>query len=293
MISDQDNRKKQHIQTKRRELHHHVDDIYDHPLKVYFSILSFWGPNESFARTHSNIFGLEIVTAGSALFIQDNQKYEVRPGDIYILRKKCQHLYQTGSAGFLHKRCLTIDGPILEPLLYATGLHDCDHIPLPNPGRIAGIFRTIHRLLGQKEPGVLPEVSQLAYRLMVELGKARKPLYPAPIRIALTFMESHTAAPLTSVMIAQKAGLSPTHFNRLFKQYMGSSPVAYFIRKKMDLARYLLTQTTMSIKEVASAAGYDDPLYFSAQFKKQVGVSPSFYAQKSASPPPQSPGPCY
>jgi transcriptional regulator GlxA family with amidase domain len=158
---------------------------------------------------------------------------------------------------------------------------------------ICNLFRIIHHLLGEKNPALYPEISQHIYRLIVELGLSRKPLYPTPIRIALEFMDKNIAAPLASETLAQKTGLSQTHFNRLFKEHMKTSPKAYFIAKKMTLAKYLLTHTKLSIKEVASATGYENPLYFSAQFKKHVGLSPKFYMDQIDSRQIIPKDPCY
>jgi AraC-like DNA-binding protein len=285
---------------RKRETCFFLDDIYNHPLQIYSSLSCRWSQDVFFARKSSNIFGIEMITAGNAIFTQSRQRYLVNPGELYLLRKKCEHHYQTGPAGFLHKRCVVIGGPLLEPLLLATGLHDCDYIVPPRPNKICDLFRRIHFRLRRKETALLPELSELAYRLVVELGKIRQPVYPQVIRQALDFMEANLSAPITAEQIAQSTGLSLTHFNRLFKEHMNQSPIAWFIQKKMTRAQYLLEHTLMSVKEVATSVGYDEPFYFSSQFKKFCGMSPKFYAnqyRRSHTPPyPASPevqGPCY
>jgi AraC-like DNA-binding protein len=293
MIFDHNIKKRRDNTTEKREICQYMDDIYDHPLKVHGSLLSFWGQNISVRRSCSEVFCMEMITAGNAVFIQNNREYLVQPGEVYLLRKNCDHLYSTGPAGFLHKRCLNVDGPILEPLLYATSLYDTDYIIPSNPTLICNLFRTIHGMLGKKEPSLLSEISQRVYHLIVELGLARKPLYPASIRIALEFMDKNIAAPVSSDRLAKITGLSQTHFNRLFKEHMKTSPKAYFITKKMNLAKYLLKHTQLSIKEIASATGYENSLYFSAQFKKQIGISPKFYMHRSETVETLPSDPCY
>jgi len=224
---------------------------------------------------------------GNAVFIQDGKQYLVNKGEVFVLRKRTNHVYRTGPAGFLHKRCLTLEGPILEPLLYATGLDHCDVVKPLSPELIRNQLRRIFRVMKMKEGDYLSEASQIAYRILVELGKVSRPQYPHAIQTAMDFMQRNLTSHLTSEQIAQQTGFSPTHFNRLFKQHMKVSPIAYFIQKKMALAQYLLTQTSMSVKEIAVATGYDDPLYFSAQFKKQFGVSPSHYMSKRTPQKPQ------
>ncbi len=81
--------------------------------------------------------------------------------------------------------------------------------------------------------------------------------------------------------IAEIYNMSANHFIRSFKKYVGLSPNAFRIGKKIDIAREMLTSTDMSIEGVSLTAGYSDPLYFSRSFKKHTGFSPSEYRQKN------------
>ncbi len=55
------------------------------------------------------------------------------------------------------------------------------------------------------------------------------------------------------------------------------SPIDYLIKKRLEIARYLLTNTRYPVAEVAKQIGYDNPLYFSSLFKKHTGMSPTEY----------------
>ena len=92
-------------------------------------------------------------------------------------------------------------------------------------------------------------------------------------------MRRHVDSTLTVEAMAREAGLSVTHFTRLFSQQTGFAPMEHFIRMKMQRACRYLTLTPHSIKEVASRIGYDDPYYFSRSFRKIMGVPPTAYRQ--------------
>ncbi len=77
--------------------------------------------------------------------------------------------------------------------------------------------------------------------------------------------------------LAAEAGLSPFHFSRVFKQSMGFSPSAYFIRMRMAEARRLLRETDKAIIEIGLDVGYSSPSHFAQVFRKEVGVTPSEY----------------
>jgi len=97
------------------------------------------------------------------------------------------------------------------------------------------------------------------------------------IEQSLDYMLRHLDQPLQAATLASMASLSLSHYFALFKRMMGCAPIDYFIRLRMRHACHLLTSTSLNIKEVAAALGYDDPFYFSRVFKSINGVPPSDY----------------
>lgn len=82
--------------------------------------------------------------------------------------------------------------------------------------------------------------------------------------------------------IASIYNVSPNHFIRSFKQYVGVSPNSFRISKRLEVACELLVSTDLSVERIAVASGYADPLYFSRAFKKHVGLSPSEYRREKS-----------
>ncbi len=72
-------------------------------------------------------------------------------------------------------------------------------------------------------------------------------------------------------------GYDYEQFRKLFKQRIGISPGQYRIRRRMDRACELLQHSDHSIAAIAYELGYPSPYEFSAQFKKQMGLTPSRY----------------
>jgi AraC-like DNA-binding protein len=58
---------------------------------------------------------------------------------------------------------------------------------------------------------------------------------------------------------------------------MGIPPHRYMQEAKLSLARRLLRESDLPITEIADVLGYDDPLYFSRLFRREVGLSPRDY----------------
>ena len=97
------------------------------------------------------------------------------------------------------------------------------------------------------------------------------------IEQSLAYMAQHLDQPLQVATLAAQANVSPSHFFALFKSRMGSTPMDYFTRLRMQRACRLLEATSLSVKEVAAVLGYNDQFYFSRVFKSVNGVAPSEY----------------
>ena len=77
--------------------------------------------------------------------------------------------------------------------------------------------------------------------------------------------------------LADIARLSKYHFSHRYKVLTGYSPMRHFTHMKMEAACRLLDTTERSIKSIAASLAYEDPLYFSRQFRKIIGSSPRQY----------------
>lgn len=81
---------------------------------------------------------------------------------------------------------------------------------------------------------------------------------------------------------AESLHISTNGFIHNFKQYAGMSPAQYILSLRMVNAQSLLERTTYNIKEISEIVGYENPLYFSRVFKKEIGKSPAQYRKERA-----------
>lgn len=80
---------------------------------------------------------------------------------------------------------------------------------------------------------------------------------------------------LSVYQVAELLNISEEHFSRMFKKKMGIPPVKYINEVKIAEAKRLLQQTDLRIKDIAIQLNYSDQFYFSQQFKKITGHSPT------------------
>lgn len=100
------------------------------------------------------------------------------------------------------------------------------------------------------------------------------PLRDFYIQEALNFIEHNFQNAISVEDIAAVCGLNRSYFGKIFKEAIGKSPQEFLLNYRMAKAAELLKLTTLSIKDVASAVSYDNPLHFSRAFKNIYNESP-------------------
>jgi AraC family transcriptional regulator len=88
------------------------------------------------------------------------------------------------------------------------------------------------------------------------------------------YIQAHLDDPLTLTDLGRVACLSPYHFSRSFKQAFGVSPHRYVIKRRIERAKVLLRRTDRPLARVAQEAGFTDQSHLTAEFRRQVGVTP-------------------
>ena len=84
--------------------------------------------------------------------------------------------------------------------------------------------------------------------------------------------------------IAAAVSLSPYHFSRMFKQYIGISPLDYYIQVKISKIKEKLCDPNMTITQAFAECGVDNKGRYFRHFKELVGMTPTEYRNKQIKP---------
>ena len=87
--------------------------------------------------------------------------------------------------------------------------------------------------------------------------------------------ELHRGVDLCS--LAEESGLSYVQFLRRFKAYTGLTPSDYLTSVRLQKAKMLLSNSTLLVREIAYACGFENEYYFSNFFKKHTATSPTAF----------------
>jgi len=125
---------------------------------------------------------------------------------------------------------------------------------------------------------ILAQVSRLFIEHAISLGKEILPFKkPFVVKKALEYIREHFSEPLQIQDLAREWGVTPQYLIRRFQQSQGISPLRYCNHYRIQRAKDLLRESSMSIKEIAYAVGLHNQYYFSRLFKSIEGVPPSVY----------------
>lgn len=97
------------------------------------------------------------------------------------------------------------------------------------------------------------------------------------LRRVTDYIREHLDQDLTLAQLGAVVYMSPFHFARLFKSTTGLPPHRFVLRARVDHARALLTDPTLSIQHVAQVVGFRTPSHFTAVFRRVTGTTPRAY----------------
>lgn len=115
---------------------------------------------------------------------------------------------------------------------------------------------------------------------------------PAAVRDAVELIQNGISDPLTVPEIASAIGLSQRQLERRFAAAIGCTVVQFSLLTRLQHARVLLISTHESVREIATASGFNSLSHFAFAFKKCFGKRPSAYRQAwpKGEPEPRWPG---
>lgn len=124
--------------------------------------------------------------------------------------------------------------------------------------------------LKQSEIEIIREYAKVFQKDEADPGK-----YGQLLKQVKQYVEMNLSENLTVSEAASLVNMSESHFSHIFKSEEGVSYMEYINICRMQKATVLLENTDLMISEIAEKVGIENPNYFSTQYKKRTGKSPS------------------
>lgn len=97
---------------------------------------------------------------------------------------------------------------------------------------------------------------------------------PRALNLALAHLDRRLLETVPPAALAAAAGVSASHLAELFRRHLGCPPGRWQRLRRLELARRLLAEQSMSVAEVARACGWEDANLFGRIFRAELGIAP-------------------
>ncbi len=138
-------------------------------------------------------------------------------------------------------------------------------------GREVALFVARRLVVFLKRPG---DQSQYSVHLAAQ-AVDRNRLYNVQ-----QYILNHPAADLSVDALAKIAAMSERNFTRIFTKEVGVSPAVYVDLTRLDVARFLLEGTRLSIAAIAARSGFGSARAMRRAFLAHIGATPSDYRSR-------------
>lgn len=220
-------------------------------------------------------------TKGEGILRVNKNEYIIGEGKGFYLPPNLPHEYfRTHEKWETH--WITFDGPGGFELLKALDFTDAKVFSLHDITTAEAIFRKL--LLTAKNGGFYGgyQCSGILYQLILEIYKlsSRMPVSCDEqkldtIRPVIEYIERNYSKDITLEELSDLIHLSPQYLCRLFKECLSLRPFEYLARQRIQQAKSLLLEGSLTVNEIAEEVGYNDSSYFCAVFKRHEMMSPA------------------
>ncbi len=232
---------------------------------------------------------IHYVISGRGVFSSHGEEYAISAGDSFVIEPEQLISYVSDELDPWHYCWIAFTGVQAAKLVGEAGLTPANPIiHIARNRHMPVLFRQIQQALKSKKSNAQLKATGYLSLLLGEYCEALS----APVvtglvtedesdRIvqqAIHYLSTQYAEPITIEMMAENLGYNRAYLSRMFKRHTKVTPVTFLLKLRVDKARLLLRERLeLTIEQIAASVGFYDPLYFSKQFRRWYGVSPSEY----------------
>ncbi len=245
-------------------------------LNIHMCGITVPDKNYEIIRDHSKLACIEYIEKGMGVVHIDDQTFYPEEGDAYFLQAGTRHHYFSDKENPWKKIFINVSGSLLDSLIEGYGLKNIYYFKgLDLSKEMYGIFN----LAKENKEDRTEEVICILNRAFFKMREHAKGLdhISDPAKKMKEYLRNHADSKFKIEELCKYISRSESQTIKLFKEAYGITPYAYFLNKKIKLAKDMLLNTNLSVKQIANNLSFADEYYFSNIFKQKTGVSPTKY----------------
>jgi AraC family transcriptional regulator, arabinose operon regulatory protein len=244
-------------------------------------------PDYRVERDHLPGHDLLLCLSGSGFVLTGNRRFKVEANELAWISGHHPHAHWADPCDPWELLWIRIDGRAIEETCNILSVSRLPVFSGIAADRLRKEFLRILELMDRR-PLALDAILNAAVGEIVAIlceNRQAEPLdsfgtfspESADVREALTKMALYPDTPWRVSTLARLCRMSEPHFYRKFKEATGSTPIDWLRRERINHARRRLLESGDPIKQIAVQVGYNDPFFFSRDFKRYTGVAPKHY----------------
>ena len=220
-----------------------------------------------------------LIEKGRLNYFCEDREYRLSSGDVIVIPSGCSYRFETVYPHFYHKKVIEFKGVNLVSICETLGLNKVSCFPLESPEGLLSLFHRIGELIQSNTPSDIPLLMGKCHELLTFLSLHTRPARTSRnlLNILVERLEQNLDEELSIQNLADELHMSVSWLEKLFKKKYRMTPVEYRLSCRIEQAKYLLKHTENSLKEIAYQLGYCNPYYFSSEFRRMTGFSPSVF----------------
>jgi AraC-like DNA-binding protein len=262
-----------------RQVHHIPNEfIRDSGLWLLRVGQSIAKPNFQRKTNIVDFYNIHFILDGRITLTFDEQSIVLDKGDAFYLYPgiSLQYTYCLSDAP-LRMLWISFDGAQAPALLAKAGF--CESAPFVRHVLTKELYHAIHQLFVPPFVGFKRQVE--FHALLYQIFGCLIPPDDQPhlanvahwIAVSLEYMQTHFME--CSVQdVSDYVNIHRSHFSKMFTRQVGTTPIKYLERLKMERAKQLLQRTTHSIYDISQTLGYQDQYTFTRAFARYFGLPP-------------------
>lgn len=271
-----------------------IDSLATNPVDRSVTRLLYISTARYSAEWHSTLHThpcaeLFFVTGGRGYLRLASQNVPITTGDVITVNSNVEHTEVSSDELSLEYIVLGIDG--LEALSGDKG--EAGYSIVHFQSNSESLLFYLHSLLKEIElklPGYNTVCQDLLEVVLLQLMRrseftvtfvptSRKSSREAAI--VRRYIENHFKENLTLDDLADVVHVSKYYLSHSFSKAYDTSPINYLLSCRIRESLYLLTETGLSLSEIARTLGFSSPSYFSQSFRRIQGISPMQYRMQN------------